>query len=62
MSASPRFEAILDPMDLWCIWDNRADTAADFAGMPLVGLTEDEAKAAIELLTILDERLSPPSS
>ena len=60
MSTSSRFEAIREPMGLWCIWDIDRDVVADFADHPLVGLTDDEAKSAIVLLTNLPEQLSAP--
>ena len=60
MSTSSRFEAIREPMGLWCIWDIDRDVVADFADHPLVGLTGDEAKSAIVLLTNLPEQLSAP--
>jgi len=58
MSDSPRFEAILDPFDLWSIWDNETACPAEFAQMALVGLSEDEAKAAMVFLNNLYEKLS----
>lgn len=58
MSDTPRFEAILDPLDLWCIWDNETDMPAEFAQMALVGLTEDEAKSAMLVLNNLYEKLA----
>jgi len=57
MGASLRFEAIRDPQDLWCIWDNETDKPAEFAQMALVGLTEHEARTAIAILNSLYERL-----
>lgn len=57
MSKMTRFEAILDPLDLWCIWDNEMDCPAEFAQRALVGLTEDEAKSAIVVLNNLYEKL-----
>ncbi|GGA53663.1 hypothetical protein GCM10011385_03940 [Nitratireductor aestuarii] len=60
MSTSSRFEAIREPMGLWCIWDIDRDVVADFADHPLVGLADDEAKSAILLLTNLPERSSAP--
>lgn len=58
MSDKPRFEAVLDPVDLWCIWDNETDSPAEFAQMALVGLTEDEASSAMVFLNGLYEKLA----
>ena len=58
MSYTLRFEAILDPLDLWCIWDNETDSPAEFAQLALIGMTEDEAKTAMIFLNGLYQKLS----
>lgn len=45
-----RFELVLDPMDLWTIWDNETDQPVVFANQLLAGLSKNEAEAAYQIL------------
>lgn len=58
MTASPdRFEMVLDPSDLWTVWDCATETPAVFAGVNvLIGLSEIEAAAACEMLNKMHQR------
>ncbi|MBN9236198.1 MULTISPECIES: hypothetical protein [Phyllobacteriaceae] len=45
-----RFELVLDPTDLWTIWDNETDQPVVFANQLLAGLSKSEAEAAYQIL------------
>lgn len=53
-----RFVVIMDPVDLWTVWDEELDQPADFFGTSLVGMPEKEAESACYLLNELYIRLS----
>lgn len=46
-----RFELVLEPSNLWTVWDNEADEPVIFADRLLAGLTRDEAESARQVLT-----------
>ncbi|MDI7864431.1 hypothetical protein MRS76_21055 [Rhizobiaceae bacterium n13] len=55
-----RYELILDPLDMWTVWDLTADQPAEFAGQLLMGLTEAEANDALRVMNELNlRRLAP---
>lgn len=58
MTACPdRFEMVLDPSDLWTVWDCATETPATFGGVNvLIGLSEIEAAAACETLNEMHRR------
>jgi acyl-ACP thioesterase len=45
-----RFELVLEPSDLWTVWDNETDAPVVFADRLLAGLARDEAEAARQVL------------
>ena len=51
-----RFEVVLDPTELWTVWDKEADEPAVFGGRPLSGLTKDEGEAACEMLNKIHQK------
>jgi hypothetical protein len=51
-----RFECIIDPCDLWMVWDNKRDTPAQSPQVALVGLTKSEASARCRLLNLAISR------
>jgi hypothetical protein len=53
---STRFEAVMDPTDLWTVWDSLSEEPAFFGDSFLVGLTKAEAFAACEILNKVDQR------
>ena len=40
-----RYECLVDPFDLWTVWDTLRDAPAESADGALIGLTKDEASA-----------------
>lgn len=58
MTACPdRFEMVLDPSDLWTVWDRVTETPAVFGRVNvLIGLSEIEAAAACEVLNKMHRR------
>jgi hypothetical protein len=51
-----RFECIIDPCDLWTIWDNKRDAPAQSPEIALVGLTRAEAFARCRHLNLANKR------
>lgn len=51
-----RFELVLEPTDLWTVWDKLAEEPAVFGDRSLMGLTESEAEAACEILNGVHQR------
>ena len=51
-----RFEILLDPNNLWTVWDNEAQEPVVFADNLLAGLSKEEATAACELLNAIRQR------
>lgn len=51
-----RFEVVMEPSDLWMVWDKELKTPAVFFNRPLVGMIETEAAAACELLNRLNKK------
>lgn len=47
-----RYELILDPCDNWTVWDLSTDEPAEFAGVVLFGLSEEQA---IDSMRVLNE-------
>jgi hypothetical protein len=47
-----RFERVLDPCDLWLVWDNLADQPAELDGDLLIGLADE--KEALWLAALLN--------
>ncbi|MCA0278231.1 MAG: hypothetical protein LCH86_19710 [Proteobacteria bacterium] len=45
-----RYELVLDPSDLWTVWDNKTEEPAMLGFAPLIGLTKPEASIACALL------------
>ncbi|RJG40790.1 MULTISPECIES: hypothetical protein [unclassified Mesorhizobium] len=45
-----RFELVLEPTDLWTVWDNELDEPVVFADRLLAGLSKSEAEAARQIL------------
>ena len=54
----PRFICVLDPLDLWTVWDEHAGEPAE-ADAPLIGLSEPAAVCACRELNL---RFTPLSS
>lgn len=50
---SERFDCILDPMDLWTVWDHELGSPALIGEDVLYGLSEREAKEAAHQLNRL---------
>lgn len=46
-----RFELVLEPTDLWSVWDNETDQPVVFANQLLAGLSKREAEAAHQILS-----------
>lgn len=46
-----RFELVLEPTDLWSVWDNETDQPVVFANQLLAGLSKKEAEAAHQILS-----------
>jgi hypothetical protein len=53
-----RFECMIDPCDLWTVWDNKRDEPAQSPNVALVGLGRDEAFARCRLLNMAAARSS----
>lgn len=51
-----RFETILEPSDLWTVWDKTLKQPAMFGEMVLGGMSESEARAACELLNSFHQK------
>ena len=51
-----RFEPVMDPSDLWTVWDSVSEEPAFFGDSFLIGLTRSEAMAACEILNKVDLR------
>ena len=52
-----RFELVLEPTDLWSVWDNETGEPVVFANQLLAGLSKREAEAARQILSeILKKR------
>lgn len=51
-----RYELVLDPSDLWTVWDNTTEEPAMLGFAPLMGLTKPEASIACALLNDIDEK------
>lgn len=51
-----RFSMVLDPTNLWTVWDDREETPAMFGDRVLCSLSEGEARSASEVLNAIDER------
>ncbi|WP_210316964.1 hypothetical protein [Oryzicola mucosus] len=45
-----RFELVLEPTDLWTVWDTQTEEPAVFGDRSLIALLESEAIAACEIL------------
>jgi hypothetical protein len=56
-----RFDLILDPSELWTVWDKVTDEPAMFAGEMLAGLSRDEAEAALRTLLEVARRGDKPA-
>ncbi len=46
-----RFELVLEPTELWSVWDNETDQPVVFANQLLAGLSKREAEAAHQILS-----------
>ena len=53
---SQRFELMMDPFDLWTVWDSVSEEPTLFGDSFLIGLTKAEAMAACEILNRIDQR------
>jgi hypothetical protein len=53
-----RFELMMDPLDLWTVWDNLTDAPGEFGPNVLIGLTKREAMAACDMMNGLHQRRS----
>jgi hypothetical protein len=51
-----RFELVLDPHDLWMVWDKEKEEPVVFADQLLAGLSKSEAAAACEVLNEIYKR------
>jgi len=51
-----RFEAVMEPSNLWMVWDKEAKEPAVFFNRILAGMSETEAAAACELLNRLHKK------
>lgn len=55
-----RYELVLDPSDLWTVWDTKAEEPAMLGFAPLIGLTKPEASIACALLNDIDKKNRAP--
>lgn len=51
-----RYELVLDPSDLWTVWDTKTEEPAMLGFAPLIGLTKSEASIACGLLSDIDQK------
>ncbi len=51
-----RFSIVLDPTNLWTVWDGEEETPAVFGDRVLCSLSENEARSARDVLNAIDER------
>ena len=51
-----RFDVILDPSELWTVWDKLTNQPAELGVNVLIGLTEVEANTACRILNDLDRK------
>jgi hypothetical protein len=51
-----RFSVVLDPTNLWTVWDGEEETPAVFGDRVLCSLSESEACSACDVLNAIDER------
>ncbi len=51
-----RFSIVLDPTNLWTVWDGEDETPAVFGDRVLCSLCESEAGSACDVLNAIDER------
>lgn len=51
-----RFTIVLDPTNLWTVWDGEEETPAVFGDRVLCSLSESEAGSACDVLNAIDER------
>ncbi|MET3661149.1 BrnA antitoxin family protein [Aquamicrobium ahrensii] len=51
-----RFSVVLDPTNLWTVWDGEEETPAVFGDRVLCSLSESEARSACDVLNAIDER------
>jgi hypothetical protein len=52
-----RMELVLAPDGLWTVWDRTSDAPLEFSGRALVGLSEKEARCAMEVICcVLENR------
>ncbi|MFC5386348.1 BrnA antitoxin family protein [Aquamicrobium segne] len=51
-----RFSMVLDPTNLWTVWDNQEEIPAMFGDRVLCSLSENEAHSASDVLNAIDDR------
>jgi len=51
-----RFEVVMEPSNLWTVWDRELKEPAIFFHRILAGMSEIEATAACELLNRYDQK------
>ncbi|MET3790435.1 BrnA antitoxin family protein [Aquamicrobium terrae] len=51
-----RFSIVIDPTNLWTVWDGEDETPAVFGDRVLCSLSESEARSASDVLNAIDER------
>ena len=47
-----RFECMPEPTGSWMVWDEARERPAELAGVPLVGLAENEARSLCRLFNL----------
>jgi hypothetical protein len=51
-----RFEIVLDPHDLWMVWDKDVEEPVVFSDQLLAGMSKSEAEAACDVLNNIHRR------
>jgi hypothetical protein len=50
LEGTERFEVVMEPTDLWIVWDKAREVPAEQAGMVLIGLSHSAAWMHCQLL------------
>lgn len=45
-----RFVSMMEPSELWTVWDNQSGAPAEFGPKVLIGLSKTEAQAACSIM------------
>jgi hypothetical protein len=60
LEETDRFEVVMEPTDLWIVWDRARQLPAEHAGMVLIGLAHSTAWMHCQLLNRLELSQGPP--